>query len=364
LELFTLVIFALIINGLFALIPANIAAKKGHSAGGYWALGFFLSFVLALVLALVIEDRKNPRYLTAREIHVVENGLSKTLQCPACAEWIKAEAKICKHCREDVSDIFQRKLEHEHRLLISAQEEAEAREIQKQQKLDKEFQEAEIRAEARRQEIKGFFLSRAGKATIAGLIAISVVVVGLSMYSSWDRERVIAERKASYLKTGNDLMKKYADWSIALSSCKVPKGSSISFTGSSLDFKVAYLDRYLDSAGVTEWGWDDETYNFIRCMRNAVVPGTMKPDDTHQYDFSNLYYKISNSDGSEDILKVLKSSDGDRINPFDGLETVAKPGQIYKISLKKDKDYDQAIKHWFNYLYEDGEQGVVTGYPF
>jgi hypothetical protein len=45
----------LIIVGLLALIPANIAAKKGRDFALWWIYGFFL-FIVALIHALMMES--------------------------------------------------------------------------------------------------------------------------------------------------------------------------------------------------------------------------------------------------------------------------------------------------------------------
>lgn len=70
----------------------------------------------------------------------------KEYQCPACAEWIKAQAKICRFCRTEVADIFAEKLTAE--MEISQKEEEEkarkntekanlkrAKEVEEQQRL-------------------------------------------------------------------------------------------------------------------------------------------------------------------------------------------------------------------------------------
>lgn len=70
---------------LIGLIPAMIAQKKGHSFVAWWLYGALL-FIIALPHALLI------RPANAR-------------QCPHCAEWIRDEAKVCKHCGRDVEPV-------------------------------------------------------------------------------------------------------------------------------------------------------------------------------------------------------------------------------------------------------------------
>ena len=57
-----ILLYILIIIGVsvgLAFIPSSIAKKKGYSAGGFWAFGFF-AFLPALIVALCIRDRNTP----------------------------------------------------------------------------------------------------------------------------------------------------------------------------------------------------------------------------------------------------------------------------------------------------------------
>jgi len=74
---------------LLALIPAMIAQKKGRSALLWWVFG-----VLLLIVAI-------PASLIIKPLEVQPEGK----KCPKCAEYIKEEAQICKHCGSDVTSI-------------------------------------------------------------------------------------------------------------------------------------------------------------------------------------------------------------------------------------------------------------------
>ena len=70
-------------------IPAVIAERKGRRGFVWWVYGTFL-FVIALPHALMIEDEADaddyPDFRT----------------CPFCAESIRYEARVCRHCKRDV----------------------------------------------------------------------------------------------------------------------------------------------------------------------------------------------------------------------------------------------------------------------
>jgi uncharacterized membrane protein (DUF4010 family) len=70
----------LFIACLLGLVVGYIAESKGRSFFKWWLYGTLL-FIVAIVHVLCI---------------------SKMVKCPKCAELIKVEATICKHCKSEV----------------------------------------------------------------------------------------------------------------------------------------------------------------------------------------------------------------------------------------------------------------------
>ena len=74
-------------------IPAYIAQTKGKSFGPWYVYGILL-LPIALIHSLVIE--KDNAEMEARSL---SEGNKK---CPYCAELVKREAIICKHCKSEL----------------------------------------------------------------------------------------------------------------------------------------------------------------------------------------------------------------------------------------------------------------------
>ena len=79
-----------------ACLPATIAKNKGRSFWEWWFYAALL-FPISLVHSLVMN--KN---LEGLEKQALSEGNRK---CPFCAEMIKSEAVVCKHCQRDISPV-------------------------------------------------------------------------------------------------------------------------------------------------------------------------------------------------------------------------------------------------------------------
>jgi len=88
-----LIFIALVI----ACIPAAIAQRKGRQFGLWYLYGLLL-FPIALIHSLAAS-----KSIEGLEQQVLETG--KYRKCPSCAELVKLEANICKHCRSDLEPL-------------------------------------------------------------------------------------------------------------------------------------------------------------------------------------------------------------------------------------------------------------------
>lgn len=71
-----------------------IASNKGYSAGSWFLIGFL--FGPLAVLAVLTKSKSNDEV----ENQALKDG--SAIKCPFCAETIKAEARVCKHCGRDI----------------------------------------------------------------------------------------------------------------------------------------------------------------------------------------------------------------------------------------------------------------------
>lgn len=81
---------------LCGLITGIIGSNKGRSGFLWFVIGFLLA-PLGIVLALVI--KKDNQTLESKAI-----ALGTQKKCPFCAELIKNEAIICKHCNREQTE--------------------------------------------------------------------------------------------------------------------------------------------------------------------------------------------------------------------------------------------------------------------
>ena len=72
----------------FAVVTALAAPSRGRSSWNWFLLGLLFGF-FALIALLVLPSLKAAAREPTPETH---------LQCPDCAELVRKEASVCKHC--------------------------------------------------------------------------------------------------------------------------------------------------------------------------------------------------------------------------------------------------------------------------
>jgi hypothetical protein len=88
-----------------SVLAGVIAANKGRSFFGFFLLAVVLSPLVGIIAAAVVSP--NTPGMEAKQI---ESGESR--KCPHCAELVKIDAKVCKHCGRDLPPPEGRKCPH------------------------------------------------------------------------------------------------------------------------------------------------------------------------------------------------------------------------------------------------------------
>jgi hypothetical protein len=80
---------------IISVFVAKYAEDKGYSFAGFFLMSLFISPLIAVIILLILPVRKD----------LVEQGgilTGEFRKCPFCAETVKSEAIICKHCGRDL----------------------------------------------------------------------------------------------------------------------------------------------------------------------------------------------------------------------------------------------------------------------
>lgn len=80
---------------ILAILVGVYASSKGRSSLGFFFLAVLLSPLIGFLIALVVQP-----ILANVETKAIASGDQK--KCPYCAELVKSEAIVCKHCGRDL----------------------------------------------------------------------------------------------------------------------------------------------------------------------------------------------------------------------------------------------------------------------
>lgn len=86
----------LVVYVVFAVATGALAAKKGRS-GVLWGLLAFIFTPLVIIIVACLSTDETAKEKNMRSLEDMDYR-----DCPYCAEKIKREACVCKHCGKDV----------------------------------------------------------------------------------------------------------------------------------------------------------------------------------------------------------------------------------------------------------------------
>ncbi len=87
----------IILWALLSVVVGVYADKKGRSGIGFGFLSIITSPLIGFIIAWLVSSDN-----AAIEQSAITKG--EVRKCPACAELVKVEAKICKHCRSELTE--------------------------------------------------------------------------------------------------------------------------------------------------------------------------------------------------------------------------------------------------------------------
>lgn len=224
---------------------AKFAETRGHSFAKFFWLAFFLSPVIA-VIVLLLSPTAPRKDFESRTGDVIFKGIDGDLgKCQKCAEMIKLEAKVCKHCGADVAEHFE-KLALERELMAETskieQQEADAR-------LVAERQAAAEETALRRKEFWRKKSTRIGVLLCALGVVVSTVIALTLANMNYQRQRDLESKSDVSLKSVRisylDCSKRFSsdprlfsyDWSREIKP----------FGDANLQVSLLYSDRNYDS---------------------------------------------------------------------------------------------------------------------
>lgn len=158
-----------------ALLVANVARQKNYSGIAFFFLSFFFSFLVGILVVLAMPKRAHAGVVGETGSFFATNS-GTMVKCPLCAELIKADAKICKHCKSDVAEQIRELASVEADRIRRAELEAD--------------QLASQKIEARRQFILRVVNMAKSKTVLAGLAVTVLAITSLTVMTLGNNARI------------------------------------------------------------------------------------------------------------------------------------------------------------------------------
>lgn len=222
---------------------ASTAKRKGRSYGGFFWLSFFFTPILGAIVVAILSpvtpsarlnvDASNPNRATLAG--------EELLKCPKCAEFIKAEAKVCRFCQSDVSAYAS---DMAAKLAEAKKAEAAAEQAwlaDYEQNLQDKFDAQKAAQAEAAQKRKTFFQKPVVRILVGLIIAGLIAGAGFALYSKIQADGKEQDRQATW---GTGSPSPIQQWQQVLQKCAAP---SDWLKGKTVKLPEGTMERIRDS---------------------------------------------------------------------------------------------------------------------
>lgn len=269
----------ILLNITLAIPVAYVAKRKGRSAGAFFALSFFLSFIVGILVVLAIPAQEVLEENTHSDKIARKNG-ETLVKCPYCAEWVKAEATVCKHCNRDIkAEVEKIFTDAEAAKLTAELQEEERRKTRELYEQEMQAQLERDRGEERRKR-QELFRSKKFKILVTGVAVLLLAAIGggviLAVQDASHRASIAAEEAtAKEIESASAEAKREAklDWKTSMAECEYAQVYNMKVADDNNSMTFEYLN--FEPGGIP-----DSFYLFTGCVQTNFETENSDPNFT------------------------------------------------------------------------------------
>ena len=309
----------LFVNTLLCLLVGNVAKLKGYKFANYFFLSFCFSFIVGILIVLALPAKAPTLEVISQNVRA-QNG-EKLLKCPYCAEWVKHEAKVCKHCGRDIGDQIEAVLLADIQSQLNKQEEQDKIVLEEKRKSQAEYdrviREQQERKAARAQYRKTRKYKVLRGLTVLGVLALGVTGVLLGTNFA-EKQRHLIASEGAYENAQVSRSVSQLDWKNNLSLCGAsPDGLVVEHIGLGTLTLAVSRSAFGDLENSST---EQQRAKWINCLdRSVIEPGLQCRDflkdqvayiDCPLYSIESTYSRWFSSDNEALACDPSTAPDG------------------------------------------------------
>lgn len=230
-DIFIWLLAVFITNSFLSIAVSYVAASKGRSAGGFFFLSFFFSFLVGILVVLALPKLESKLVVVSESGSFGFKESEELFKCPYCAEWVKVEAKICRFCSKEIAQDIAR-------LSAKDRKAQEAEQLAHEKQLKERIESAQEKQLQRKEKTSSFVKGPIPKRLFAGFVGLIVVVaVGFFVLSFLEKQQE-TERKSDWASLVRQCDSKKETWAPHNFGSALGDGYTINATNTELIFHV------------------------------------------------------------------------------------------------------------------------------